>query len=175
MAGVCLTRAVQHSWKKLWRGAGDGEGNLGKREQLSKASLIPVLSKSSDPAGNAELREVFKIHDSHRIPLPSHLLAASQAFLIPSEASPSSSPISCSPRRDATSPSHPHSSAAQVNPVPSCQAAAAQPARGAGGAHLGQRLVTEGVLCSTLCLLKDEMGLWLCSNASAACLRQPEQ
>ncbi|RLV92078.1 hypothetical protein DV515_00013956 [Chloebia gouldiae] len=35
-------------------------------------------------------------------------------------ASPSSSPVSCFPRRDGTSPSHPQISAAQAHPVPSC-------------------------------------------------------
>lgn len=47
--------------------------------------------------------------------------------------------------------------------------------QGSWGSPVGQRPVAEGMLCSALCLLKEEMGLWLCSNASAKHLRRPEQ
>lgn len=100
---VCLTRKGKGSGEEL-------EVLWGTLERESSSPRPPSLlfhQRAQTQLETAELREVFKIHDSHRIPLPPHLPAASQAFLIPSEASPSCRPVSCSPRRDATAPATP--------------------------------------------------------------------
>lgn len=72
------------------------------------------------------------------------------------------------PGREAPAPATPRALQPRLTlllDVPSALSAAA----------VGHRAVIEGMLCSALALLKEEMGLWLCSNASAKHLRQPEQ
>lgn len=138
MAAVCLSRAVQHSWKGLWRGAGGGEGNFAKRESSSPRPPSFLIHQRAQT--QLELREVFKIHDSHRIPLPPHCLLQARlfSFLLRHHHPPAITILPPAPQESCHQPQPAPELCTQANPAPCAWSCCCR----------GQRSVPAGVQCS---------------------------